>query len=347
MSERPSPGPLVRRTPRALTADDRPVRLPHAEFDGPEARFLGEPVARDLLPPEAAEVWEACDGTRPYRCWPSPQRELIGRWHAAGLVVGAPPPRTAPSRAPVVLSPHPDDAQLALGGLLARCGGRVVDVFSHETWTRRPYYQSRPALSSRLLLAEERVACGVLGVGLTVLGHTDAADRAAWREGFFLEPDAEDAAAAGEPELFGRVTADLAAEVSGADLVLVPLGVGGHVDHVLTRRAAMELLVRGELEPGRVAFYEDMPYSLFADARAAAGRLPAGLRPVVVPGSEEAALTKQEALWPYRLQVLEAVTRRIVRYGRGLGTAGFAERLWALPESAAAVAELASAGPAR
>ncbi|MFE7644292.1 PIG-L deacetylase family protein [Streptomyces phaeoluteigriseus] len=348
MPERPSPAPLVRRTSHALAADDRPIRLPHTEFDGGEVRFLGEPVDPELFPASAAPLWHACDGTRPYRSWPPPEQELIAGWHAAGLVVAAPPPRSSPSRALICLSPHPDDAQLALGGLLSRFGGRVVDVFSQETWTRRPYYRSRPALASRLLLEEERVACGVLGAELTVLGQVDAADRSAWREGYFLEPHDMDAARATEPELFERVTADLAAEVAGGPLVLVPLAVGGHVDHVLTRQAALELISRKVLEPERVAFYEDMPYSLFADAEAEAGRLavgpgPTGLAPVLVAASEAAVRTKQEALWPYRLQVLEAVTRRIVRHGRQLGAPGWAERLWVLPESADAFGELASA----
>lgn len=347
MPERPSPTLLVRRTSHALVADDRPIRLPHTEFDGVEVRFLGELVDPAVLPASAAQLWHACDGTRPFRSWPSLERELIAGWHAAGLVVAAPPPRPQPSRALICLSPHPDDAQLALGGLLGRFGGRVVDVFSHETWTRRPYYQSRPALASRLLLEEERVACGVLGVELTVLGQVDAADRAAWREGYFLEPHAVDAARATEPELFERVTADLAAEVAGGHLVLVPLAVGGHVDHVLTRQAALELITRKTLEPERVAFYEDMPYSLFADAAAEAGRLavgpgPTAPVPLLVPGSEAAARTKQESLWPYRLQVLEAVTKRIVRHGRRLGAPGWVERLWVLPESADAFGELAS-----
>jgi hypothetical protein len=127
----------------------------------------------------------------------------------------------------------------------------------------------------------------------------------------------------------------------------VPLAVGGHVDHVLTRQAALELIARKVLEPERVAFYEDMPYSLFANAEAEAGRIlvgpgPSPLAPLLIPGSEAAARVKQEALWPYRLQVLEAVTRRIVRHGRQLGTPGWAERLWVPPESADAFAELAA-----
>lgn len=348
MPERPSPAPLVRRTTHALLADDRPIRLPHTEFDGAGVRFLGESVDPALFPLSATELWHACDGTRPYRSWPSQERELIADWHTAGLVVAAPRPRSQPSRDLTVLSPHPDDAQLALGALLARFGGRVVDVFSHETWTRRPHYRSRPALASRLLLAEEHVACGVLGAELTVLGHMDAADRAAWRDGYFLGPESVDAARATEPELFDRVAADLATEVAGGGPVLLPLAVGGHVDHVLTRQAALHLIAHKTLEPERVAFYEDMPYSLFADATAEAGRLAVGPEqvapvPVLIPASEAAVRTKQEALWPYRLQVLEAVSRRIVRHGRQLGSPGWAERLWVLPESADTFGELAAA----
>jgi hypothetical protein len=69
----------------------------------------------------------------------------------------------------------------------------------------------------------------------------------------------------------GRVAgcdAGLAAEVSarfgrivrgcGAEVVLAPLGVGRHVDHLITRRAAAELGLR-------TVYYSDFPYSRTAE----------------------------------------------------------------------------------
>ncbi|MFM9615630.1 PIG-L deacetylase family protein [Streptomyces niveiscabiei] len=343
---------LSRRLPKALALTDRPTRLPHMELGDSTARFLGGEVDPAAFPSSAADLWSGCDGTRPLESWGPADRELIGRWHAAGLVVAAPSPRPASAFSLTFVSPHPDDAQLALGSTVFRFGGRVVDVFSHETWTRVPYYQDRPELASRLLIEEERVACHVLGADLTLLGHLDGANRPAWREGFLPGADAADEVRSTEPELFERITDDLDRELSDGSLVLAPLAVGGHVDHLLVREAVCELVANKSVEPERVVFYEDMPYSLFTDAVVDTGRLserlggPA-LTPVLIPGSPQSAEAKRESLWPYRLQVLETVANRIGRYGRNLmeadPTAGFAERVWVSADSARAVRELAAA----
>jgi hypothetical protein len=63
------------------------------------------------------------------------------------------------------------------------------------------------------------------------------------------------------------------AGLTPADLVLAPLGVGRHVDHLITRRAARELG-----RPIRTVYYSDFPYSQTArpesDFIARAGLVP-------------------------------------------------------------------------
>ncbi|MFF8730102.1 PIG-L deacetylase family protein [Streptomyces sp. NPDC015171] len=326
--------------------------------EGPSAQFLGEPLDGGLFPADGARLAQECDGSRALASWSPKDQDLIARWYTAGLLVVAPAEaaRTAaPGLPPIVVSPHPDDAQLALGGLVHRFGAHVVDVFSHETWTRRPYYQQRPELASRMLIEEERVACRVLDASLTLLGHVDGEARPAWSEGFFVQDDAAARVRAAEPGLLARITEDLAGPLAGDRLVLVPLAVGGHVDHVLAREAVRALVAAGDVAAERVAFYEDMPYSLFADPAPAAAELSLAwgepLSGVPVPLDERAVEVKQESLWPYRLQVLEATTRRIVRYGRNLAQrtgdggpgAASAERLWATAASHKAVRRLAEA----
>lgn len=365
---------------------DRPIALPHLEIeDGTDEtrngrvetgngtdepgdgvlRFLGEPIAAELFPPAALPLWRACDGSRELASWTAAERETITGWHAAGLVVAAPPARTGRSADLTVVSPHPDDAQLALGGVLAAFGGRVVDVFTEETWTRRAYYAARPALASRLLLAEERVACRVLDVAVELLGQTDGAARPAWAGGFFVADPAAAEPTAVEPVLFTLLVHRLRDALTGGGPVLTPLAVGGHVDHVLAREAVLALAGTGGIDPARIAFYEDMPYSLFADPAAVVARLAprlaavAGLgppRPVALP--VPTAAVKREALWAYRLQVTEGITTRILRYGRQRGAevtadaqgtetafaeTGFAERVW-LPETSTLVDQLRNVG---
>lgn len=331
------PGGLlpIRRTAGHLKDTDRPIRLPHLEVAATGIRFLGDPLDSDLFGTAMLGLWESCDGERPLRSWAEAQQQLLRRWHSAGLIVGSRPARTVEPANLTIVSPHPDDAALALGALLAATGGRVLDVFSEETWTRRPYYHARPELTAALLLAEERVACQVLGAELTLLGHVDGAARLAWRDGFFVDQENVAESVAVEPELFDRLINDLGSELSGDGPVLVPLAVGGHIDHVLARAA---VLAKGVLNPARVMFYEDMPYSLFADAAKAAASVAdeanlGPLRPLLLTASPVGADRKREALWAYRLQVTEGISSRVIRYGNSLTNTAFTERLW-IPEAA-------------
>ena len=331
----------TRRSAGRLAGVDRPIHLPHLEADETGGRFLflGGPLTPQLFPLALLPLWHGCDGGRTLSSWPAAEQAVLCRWHAAGLLVAAPAPRTGSTADLTVLAPHPDDAQLALGAVIAAVGGRIVDVMTEETWTRHPYYRARPRLAAELLLAEERVACRVLGVEPRLLGHLDGAARPAWRDGFFLPRPAESTSARQEPDLLADVVDDLRGEVIGAGPVLVPLGVGGHVDHVLVREAALELVDEGTLNPARVLFYEDMPYSLFADAAGIAATVVsrAGLgraRPVALATPGTARETKREALWAYRLQVAEGIAIRVLRHGGAADPdAEFVERVWATDAS--------------
>ncbi|MFF9063502.1 PIG-L deacetylase family protein [Streptomyces sp. NPDC014882] len=288
-----------------------------------------------------AALLSHCDGSRPLDGFPAADRETIGLWRRHGLLLMAPPltpgpPATEPA---VVVSPHPDDAALALGGTVAGRGARFLDVFSVETWTKDPYYAERPALTRRLLLDEEGVAARVLRARVELLGFVDAADRDLRRDRFFTDPAWSDGFAREEPQLFDALTERLAPLLDGAGLIYAPLGVGGHVDHVACREAVLELARTGRLGTARVAFYEDQPYSLFSSAEETAKNLgarlaergPGALRPELLPVDDEAALTKCEALGAYRIQVRKGIIRRVHRHGVRLAEgSGFpaAERIW-------------------
>ncbi|KUN75135.1 PIG-L deacetylase family protein [Streptomyces griseoruber] len=312
-----------------------PITLPHVETVDGRLCFLGHAVDAD------AALLARCDGGHPLAAFTPAERETLGRWRRLGLLLLAPPTAPADPLAPVVVSPHPDDAALALGGTVARRGGRFLDVFSVETWTKDPYYAARPELTRRLLLAEETVAARVLGARVELLGFVDAADRELRREAFFTDPAWSDGFAREEPELFDAVTARLATALAGAGLVCAPLGVGGHVDHLACREAVLALARGGRLGGARLVFYEDQPYALFSSAEETARKLGArlaeaglgDLHPELWPVDGTAALTKSEALGAYRIQVRRGIVRRIHRHGTRLadGSRGpAAERVWRL-----------------
>lgn len=316
----------------------RPQGLPHLEVsDGGAATFLGELVPADLWSGSAdLELWRRCDGTVPLGFLPDGERQRVTAWHDAGMVVGvgAVTGVRAGAEPITVVSPHPDDATLALGALLATCGGTVVDVFTYETFTHRGYYRERAELTARLLCEEEAVACRVLGVEHVLLGHHDAVLRPAWADGF-LETDRGNAPspAAMEPDVYADVIADLLDCLPAEGPVFAPLGVGGHADHLLARDATIAAFDVCGWDLSSLAFYEDMPYSLFVDPIAAG---PSGrpLRSSLLPASDSAAGLKREALRAYRLQVAVGLADRVVRYGRrplgrpAASKHGFAERVW-------------------
>jgi LmbE family N-acetylglucosaminyl deacetylase len=315
-----------------------PLGLPHLEIgDGGAAAFLGEPVPADLWSgPADLELWRRCDGTVPLGVLSDGERQRVMAWHNAGLVIvvdAVAGVRTGTEPITVV-SPHPDDATLALGALLATRGGTVVDVFTYETFTHRGYYRERAELTARLLCEEEAVACRVLGVEHMLLGYHDAVLRPAWA-GRFLETGSGNAPtpATVEPGVYADVTADLLDCLPADGPVFTPLGVGGHADHLLARDATIAAFDVRSWNYARLAFYEDMPYSLFGDP-AAAGPSGRRLKPTLLPFSDSAAVLKREALRAYRIQVAVGLADRVVRYGwRPLGRPaapkhGFAERVW-------------------
>lgn len=185
------------------------------------------------------------------------------------------------------LSAHLDDAVLSCGGLMAHLAGRhplvVVTVFSAageppHTRAARTFLRQCGAADAASLFAarraEDRAVLDGLGARTVHLGEVDALFRRRRAPGVLAR------AGRAVPELvhryptyrfdiaLGRVSrgdralahdvtprvAALAAE-AGARTVFCPVGVGRHVDHLLTRRI-------GEALGLRVIHYSDFPYDL-------------------------------------------------------------------------------------
>lgn len=167
------------------------------------------------------------------------------------------------------LSPHLDDAVMSCGGLIAQqtATGELVSVVTvcagdpppglpssfaselHERWEEA----SSPVAARR---AEDRVACGRLDAAVLHLDIPDAVYRRD-REGELIYNS--------ESEIFSPVDireenliqhlADVIKKTYPAECkIYCPIGVGGHVDHQLTRRAAERLDLS-------LWYYYDLPYA--------------------------------------------------------------------------------------
>jgi len=159
----------------------------------------------------------------------------------------------------LVISPHLDDAVLSLGGTIAAltaAGERVVIATVYTAGP--PLDELSPAMRKfadyRARCAEDAAACAVLGAEPRWLGRTERAFRPPYLTGwsFFAKP----------PDRCGFTTLpevtralDALADLA-PDRILVPLGVGNHIDHVEALVAATDWALAQGLGD-RLRFYED------------------------------------------------------------------------------------------
>ncbi len=187
------------------------------------------------------------------------------------------------------LSPHFDDAALSCGGQIATltAAGQSVLVVTitggeppvddspsdtvqqlHERWATSLLAEGRPGEAAELMVAqrraEDRAALAVLGAEWLHLSFLDCIYRCG--------PDG-DALYPGPVDMFGppnpdddatlAALAEALADLPPAGRVYLPLGVGGHVDHLATRRAAERVFAAP-------VYYEEYPYTARPGALAVA-----------------------------------------------------------------------------
>jgi LmbE family N-acetylglucosaminyl deacetylase len=196
------------------------------------------------------------------------------------------------SEAPVVvLSPHLDDAVLSAWSVLRRAGPVVVvnacDAVP-PAGILGPYDRAKGAADSaefaRLRLAEDREALALAGREPVGLGFLDAQYRDAVRAAHLNAPPLDP----------GGIGAALAAAVPEASRLHAPAGLGGHVDHLACREAALATGLP-------LTLYADLPYAVRVGWPAwVTGRPP---RPNLVP----------EARWDEYLPAGVELAPRMVR----------------------------------
>ena len=159
----------------------------------------------------------------------------------------------------IVLSPHLDDAALSCGGLLAALRGHVsrlvVTVTCADAKARKGHINPAPR---RL---EDRQALASIDCDVAHLGFADAIYRRSPISGQLIyagirermaAPPIDDAAHVEELYLvMRRLCLDM-----GRVILLSPMAVGQHVDHVLCAHVAVRLLGNSP----DLFFYEDFPY---------------------------------------------------------------------------------------
>ena len=176
------------------------------------------------------------------------------------------------------LSPHFDDAVLSCGGQIFRhtAGGDSVLVATvataeppddpisetvealHRRWADSLGGEAPASLVAQRR-AEDVAALAILRADVLHLPFLDCIYRRAG--GMALYPGPTDMFGAINPSdtATAEALAAALAELPRAGRMYLPLGVGGHVDHALTRRA-------GERTWAAVTYYEDYPYTMIPGA---------------------------------------------------------------------------------
>jgi LmbE family N-acetylglucosaminyl deacetylase len=180
-----------------------------------------------------------------------------------------------------IVSPHYDDAPLSLGqslldGALSTCRVRVEVVFGRSNFTRWFHPTRGRALPvSAWRRAEEALAQAAFGYRVGT---------ASWEEVVLRtgELDADvllDADAAVDEDLVSELATWMRRLRGSGAVLLVPAGIGDHLDHRLVAEAGRRLAAE---HPDRIGFYEDRPYASIVGADVLAARV-GSLRDDLVP----------------------------------------------------------------
>jgi len=226
-----------------------------------------------------------------------------------------------------VLSPHQDDAGLSLATTIrsaARAGRqvRILNCFTVSLYA--PHGSVRTAAEiGQLRREEDREFAARAGERIEILdiGMEDAPIRL----GCPVSQVRRRRIGGREIEDATRIAA--AVRPIAGELLLAPLGLGGHIDHLVAREAALQLAEAG----CAVGFYEDLPYAaelreccVVRAADGASARAGERLRAALVR-EEDAESRKRFAIEAYRSQLTEGEIDLVMGYG---ALRGGAERLW-------------------
>jgi len=239
----------------------------------------------------------------------------------------------------IYFSPHLDDAVLSAGGLIydQTRAGKAAEIWTfmcglpgeaalsdyarklHESWGTGSVEDT-----FQVRRAEDLRAASAVGAKAV---HFDFLD-CIYRRGRSGEPLYESVympLAAADADLAAQVAQAMIAWLRPDDFVIAQLGIGGHVDHVITRRAA-------EMLPRQVMWIADLPY-LLKDGKDLAAKT-AGMTESIEAVSERGVRAWQKAiqLYPSQLSTLFASSKQMREDIRAYWSGRHGVRLWRTAE---------------
>ena len=228
----------------------------------------------------------------------------------------------------MAISPHPDDLALSVGSFFSRLV-RVACVECLTVFTRSAWAPYRAGLSEADTTAWRRAEEAAFGRKLGIPGR---------------DLDLEDASVRGydavteltenhqTDPVVSRCRTEMEAVIRSRpwQWLLLPAGIGHHIDHLIVREAAMQARLPGS----RVLLYEDLPYAASLTEAAIEATLHADFPHARLLRHESEDLLREKlALFKlYPSQIGEPEISKVSSHARRLGTRNIAvERLWMLP----------------
>lgn len=248
--------------------------------------------------------------------------DIVSRWSVSDTASRrASTVRSIGNATLLVVAPHSDDAALSVGGLLhltwKRWARHIGTLVGKSDYVLQPQAYNGVAEVSATREQEERRFAHLLDATLHYGTALDASLRYKTR-GPFREPSASHVT-----EFEGLV--ELWVQRLHPRLLLAPLGIGGHADHLAAGLAACSVAHRHDAD---LLLYEDLPYAAVSDqTEGVASSLAKGRVRWLLPiGS--AVLQKAAYLGVYASQFeLSSVQRTVANHAWDGAT--WVERLWA------------------
>jgi LmbE family N-acetylglucosaminyl deacetylase len=242
----------------------------------------------------------------------------------------------------IYLSPHFDDAVLSCGGLIhgQACQGIQAEIwtvlagdpppgplseFSQQTHVLWGITRGEDMVAMRR--AEDTTAAGIVGADLVHFDLPDCIYRRSSKGDYLYPETVMTSPHPADRKLPIRIATALRSELRQEDVLVCPLSLGGHVDHILVRRAADSL-------HRSLYYYADVPYVL---------NYPQTLEPAIAALESQLYLVTEMDLDAW-LQGVAAYRSQVDSLFKGAGTLEEALRsywageggirLWRVPQTA-------------
>lgn len=230
----------------------------------------------------------------------------------------------------VFLSPHDDDLAFSIGGALISgyiTTGVVATIFSVSNSTIDEQERNVCCVTAARRKENGRFYSS-LSAELEII-YLDRLD-APLRLGVSEERVIENVQNASDHIEANHISSVIESLLKPSSMLFAPLGLGGHIDHLLVHKVACAFAKNGRA----IAFYEDLPYA----ARLSVSDIEKIVKKTQVMIGQELrildiltclnASLKRKALSVYKTQISQGILDEIVRYGMSFHKSRIVERLW-------------------